>query len=119
MALYQAGETVNTGKCKPCITTQDENQKKKECVFAWTVLLRNVTLVHESQKGIMDELQQRKRGQVCVPAPTWMKSNSNISVNKPLSTRDQCSTATPGQRLRTEGLNVLFYFQTSLYYYDM
>lgn len=43
MTLYQAGETTHTSKCKPCVAIQDKNQKQKECVFAWRVLLRNVT----------------------------------------------------------------------------
>lgn len=80
---------MHTGRWKPFIATQDESHKQKECVFAWRVLLRNVKLVHKSQKGIMDELQQRKRGQICVPALTWNQSNSNISVNKPWSMSDQ------------------------------
>lgn len=80
---------MHTGRWKPFIATQDENHKQKECVFAWRVLLRNVTLVHKSQKGIMDEPQYRKRGQLCVPALTWNRSNSNISAKKPWSMSDR------------------------------
>lgn len=73
------------------ITTLGENKGQQECVFAWTVLLRNVTLVHKSQKGIMGELQQRNGGQICVPAPTWTRQNCNMSVNKHFSTCGQSS----------------------------
>lgn len=72
----------NAHQCNNNIATHGENKEQQECVFAWTVLLRNVTLVHESQKGIMGELQQRNGGQICVPAPTWTRQNCNISVNK-------------------------------------
>lgn len=79
--------SVNVPYC-----TQGENKGQQECVFAWTVLLRNVTRVPESQKGIMGELQQRNWGQICVPAPTWTRQNCNISVNKHLSACDQSSS---------------------------
>lgn len=86
------------------IATQGEGKEQKECVFAWTVLLRNVTQIPKGHHGWTPA---KNRGQICVPAPTWTSQNCNISVNKgPIL----LFTVIPSQGSWTEDLAMLFSF---------